>query len=325
MSSLPYVLGVDVAKKSLSVCLMNKDSQSIIREASLANEEQDIRQFLKAIPSDIGRSLCVAIEPTNTYWHLFAQMALSRKHKVVSAPPGPAKLFLRSINPRVKNDRLDAKGIALYASCMELRDYQPKSKVVCELEELLCLRRKLSESAAYYRQVAGTGAAGADIARQLLLTHKEQMKDLDSRIAEIMKAFEPAKRLIKVPGFGPVVTAALVARLTASEFRSSDSFVAFVGLDLKVRESGQFRGRRTISHNGDAEMRRLLYLAAQSAIKVKGSPFAQIYERHRSPERGLASTEAICVVARKMARTAWSMVRYGTEYDPARVLLDMRA
>lgn len=325
MSNLSYTLGVDVGKSTLSVCLMDKNTQSVMKEASLANEEQDIRRFLSTIPPNIGNSLCVAIEPTNTYWHLFAQIALSCKHKVVSAPPGPAKLFLRSINPRVKNDRLDAKGIALYASCMELRDYKPKPKQVRELEELLCLRRKLSEFHAYYYQTAKSDLAGADIANELMLTHKKQLKDIDRRIAEIMKAFEPATRLIKVPGFGPVVTAALVTRLTHNNFRSSDSFVAFVGLDLKVRESGQSRGRRMISHNGDAEMRRLLYLAAQSAIKAKGSPFAQIYQQHRSPERGLSGTEAICVVARKMARTAWSMVKYETEYDPARVFSNSRA
>ena len=325
MSKSLYVLGVDVAKATLSVCLMRQSDRAVLAECTLDNSEEKIRDFLADIEKDILKNLCVAVEPTGTYWYLIADLSLASDCKVVCAQPRYAKKFLQSLNPRVKNDRLDAKGIALYALSMDLNEYQPKSESVTELEELLSLRRKVSETVAYYKQFAKSSRAGADLAERFMASHKEMIADLDRRLRQALHAFEPAKRLVKVPGFGDVTTAALVARLTSIDFKNSDAFVAYVGLDLKVQESGEYRGRRRLSHNGDAELRRLLYLAAQSTIRSKGSPFAQIYQRHTAPERGLASTEAICVVARKLARTAWSMVKYNTEYNPARVFNDVRA
>lgn len=325
VSNLSYVLGVDVAKDNLSVCLMDRVSHMVFFEDRISNSEKDVVSFFSSLPADIRSSLCVAVEPTNTYWYLIAHEALRQGYQVVSAPPGSVKLFLRSKNSRVKNDRLDARGIALYASCMDPAAYQPKPEVARTLDQLLCLRRKVSETAAYYRQLAKSQVAGADVASRLLANAKEELRELDGRIKDILKDFEPATRLLKVTGFGTVVTAALISALTSNAFRSSDSFVAYIGYDLKVRESGKYKGRRMLTHNGDAELRRLLYLAAQSAIRVKGSPFAEIYKRHRESDRALSSTEAICVVARKMARTAWSMVRYQTEYSPDRVFTDARA
>lgn len=314
-----YVLGVDVAKDSLSFCLLTSATRQVVLEVNTSNSKRDVLQLLATLPVHNPRSLCVAVEPTNTYWHTVAETALLAGHRVVSAPPKATKLFLRSLSPRVKNDRLDAKGIALYAASMDLKAYHPKPPELRALDQLLCVRRKLSETIAYYRQVAATDSAAADVAANMLASSEAQLVELDQRIRQASAKLEPTKRLAQVPGFGPVVTAALVSRLLSISFKTSDAFVAYVGLDLKVAESGKSRGRRRLSHNGDAELRRLLYLAAQASIRAKNSPFAHIYQRHTAADRNLKSTEAICVVARKMARTAWSLVKSGAHYDPNRV------
>lgn len=323
MHNQPYVLGVDVAKETLSVCLMSALDHSIALEDEIPNNAAHIKRLLMGMPIDSLHSLCVAVEPTGSYWNCIADSALHSGCKVVSAPPRAAKKFLQSANLRVKNDRLDAKGLALYASVMELHDYKPKPESARKLDELLSLRRSLSLSITNYTDAASSQRAGADIAAQILATLKAQLCDLDKRIEQIEREIAPAKKLRTVPGFGPVVSGALASRLTTYDFKHSDSFVAYAGLDLKISDSGRKRGRRVLSKNGDPELRRLLYLAAQSSIRVKESPFAEIYKKHR--ERGLSSTEAICVVARKLARTAWSIVRFGTEYDASRVLLDRKS
>jgi hypothetical protein len=60
-----------------------------------------------------------------------------------------------------------------------------------------------------------------------------------------------------------------------------------------------------------------LYLAAQSNLRSKDSPFSAQYEKERA--KGLSSTAALCAVARKLARLAWSLHKHGTSYDPSRV------
>ncbi len=308
MQSTSYVLGVDVHKDTLAVCLMDRPSHTVLSEDSISNDDAGVKRFISRIPKDTLASLTVAVEPTNNYWYRIADAALVSECKVVPTPPGPAKLFLRSLNPRAKVDRLDARGIALYACCMDLSEYTPKPECIRQVEELLSLRRKISENIAYYKQVASSRTAGADVAASMLSASQAELHQLDLRLKQTVKQLEPASRLMGVPGFGPVTSLALASSLMYIPFKKSDAFVAYVGLDLKVHESGKFKGRRMLSHRGDSELRRLLYLAAQSTIRVKGSPFAQIYQRHLG--RGLTKTESICVVARKLARTAWSIVRF---------------
>ena len=66
-------------------------------------------------------------------------------------------------------------------------------------------------------------------------------------------------------------------------------------------------------------MRRLLYLCAQANLRSRdpANPFKQQYEREKA--KGLTTTGALCAVARKLARTCWSLERHGTRYEEGRV------
>jgi len=121
-----------------------------------------------------------------------------------------------------------------------------------------------------------------------------------------------------IPGFGEVTAPALAACLLDKQFTHPDQFVAYVGLDIRVSQSGRRRGQFGLSKHGDAELRRLLYLAAMSAgNSTHDRTFAARYEREQA--KGLAKTAALNAVARKLAKVAWSIVTHGTTYDPKRV------
>jgi len=59
----------------------------------------------------------------------------------------------------------------------------------------------------------------------------------------------------------------------------------------------------------------LLYVAAMSA--KKNNAWKPLFEHYRA--KGLSSTAALVILARRIARTAWSMDTYKTEFDPARL------
>ncbi len=96
--------------------------------------------------------------------------------------------------------------------------------------------------------------------------------------------------------------------------RSRDyGLVAFAGMDPRPRDSGTKRGQRRLSKRGPAEGRRLLFNAAMAGIK---SPvWAPRYEQCRA--RGLASTEALIAIARKMLRVAFTLYKTQTDFNPA--------
>ena len=108
-----------------------------------------------------------------------------------------------------------------------------------------------------------------------------------------------ARTLRAVPGFGPVTAAALAACLVDKQFTHPDQFVASLGLDIRVHQSGRRIGQFGLSKHGDAELRRLLYIAALGAAQSRDTTFATRYARpragqgpgqHRSPQRRRSQT-----------------------------------
>lgn len=120
-----------------------------------------------------------------------------------------------------------------------------------------------------------------------------------------------------VPGFGPVTAVALAACLVEKQFTHPDQFVAYLGLDIRVHQSGKRSGQFGLSKHGDAELRRLLYIAAVSAAQSRDTTFATRYAREQA--KGLPKTAALNAVARKLAKVAWSLIAHNSTYDPQRV------
>jgi transposase len=309
------MLGIDVSKATLSCTLLDAATRQPLWHHEVQNNARGVAQLLRRTPVEVAWVL----EPTGRYSHSVAQLARGAGRDVRLAPPKQAQLFLRSVNHRAKTDKLDAKGLALYGLACNLAPYPLKSAMQDELDQLLLARKGLSQSLcelqARQRELPRAAAALAPA----ITTLQAQLKAVDQQIAGLTRAPEltAVQELQKVPGIGPVIAATLVSRLTARTFTHSDQFVAYCGLDIRVRQSGQRSGQLGLSKQGEAELRRLLYLAAQASLRTKDSPFKAQYERER--EKGLASTAALCAVARKIARLSWSLVTHGTCYDPARV------
>ena len=80
-----------------------------------------------------------------------------------------------------------------------------------------------------------------------------------------------------MPGIGKLNAAALVTVFHRGAFAGADAFVSFIGLDICVRESGKFKGKRKLSKRGEAEIRRLLYCATQGARSYQ--PFDDFYQK----------------------------------------------
>jgi len=302
-----------VSKDRLSVCRWDARRACVAAAWEAPNTEAGVRELLAMSPAQEP----LALEPTGRYSELVVRQAQAQGRRVLLAPPRAAKQFLASVAPRAKTDRLDAAGLARYAASVSLQPFVLKEACMEELSQLLNARKLLALSLAGLRQQAGALPQAAEALAPVIQAMAAQIKALDRRLATLAKEQPAVRRLQAVPGIGPLAAVALAVRLKTTPFAGYDQFVAYVGLDLRVVDSGQHRGRRRVSHHGDAELRRLLYLCAQASVRTKGSPFAQQYQRELA--KGLARTQALCAVARKLAKVAWALVRTGAPYDPSRL------
>ena len=261
------------------------------------------------------------VEPTGRHGEPLVRAARAAGREVLLATPRRARAFLWAEQPRAKTDRLDSAGLALYGLGGRLRPYPLPSPAVDRMQQLLAARRGLSQSLMSLRQQRAALPLAAAALTPAIAGRERELAALDARIAEAGKAEELATAvatLDAVPGIGPVTAAALAACLVAKRFTHPDQVVAHVGLDIRVRQSGRRKGTLGLSKHGDAELRRLLYVAAMASTRcTRDRTSADRYARERA--KGLATTAALNAVARKLAKVAWSLVAHGSAYDPKRV------
>jgi transposase len=307
------MLGIDVSKDHLVCALLDPASKQLLWELTVPNSTQGVSQLLARTPE------CSAwvLEPTGRYSTRVAQQAQAAGRSVLLAVPRRAHHFLQSLPQRAKTDRLDSRGLGLYALAVPLRAYPVPTPESERLNQLLTVRQTLSADLARYQQQTRELPLGGELLAPVIAATQQQLKELDRQIAAAQAQFPVMGRLQQVHGIGPVTAAKVAARLASSDFSHPDQFVSFIGLDIRVRQSGKRAGHQGLSKHGEAELRRLLYLCAQASLRAKDSPFAAQYEREL--KKGLSKTAALCAVARKLARLCWSLHRHGTEYDPARV------
>jgi transposase len=310
------VLGIDVSKDKLDCSLVDADSEKRIWFLSFGNDKAGITKLLaKTDP-------CVPMvaEPTGPYTLPLAKQATAANRTVLLAPPRKARDFKRSLQSRARTDDIDSYGLALFGASRQLARYPIKSDAVEHLDSLLSYRKVLSSNITRMAaQAQSLPRVSARIRADLAVVRK-QLADLDKEIERVTKTtpeFEAAKRLDQAPGFGPVISAALASRLVHKNFDNPDQAVAYCGLDVVIIQSGKRSGQSGLSKQGDSELRRLLYCGAQAALRTKDSPFKAHYEREVA--KGHKHKQAICAIARKMLKLAWSLVRHGGNYDPARV------
>ncbi|MGH8196277.1 MAG: transposase [Woeseiaceae bacterium] len=114
------------------------------------------------------------------------------------------------------------------------------------------------------------------------------------------------RRCQAIPGVGSLTALAIVATYHRGQFRNDDAFIAFMGMDVRVRESGRFRGRRKLTKKGEPELRRLLFNAAmRGRQQAHWEPY---YLALR--DRGLSSTAAFVAVGRLYGESRFRLLNF---------------
>lgn len=121
------------------------------------------------------------------------------------------------------------------------------------------------------------------------------------------------ERCQAIPGVGPLTAMAMVASWCRGPFRNADAYIAFLGLDVRVKQSGRWQGRCRLTKKGDGEVRRLLYNAAmQGRRRPQWEPY---YVRLR--ERRMSSSAVRVALSRKLAKVSFALPQTGTPFVPA--------
>ncbi|MGH8714756.1 MAG: IS110 family transposase [Casimicrobiaceae bacterium] len=306
-------VGVDVASQSVVVACA---AQSFAPRR-VANEREALRAWLRELP--VGSRL--GMEATGTYHQLLADLGHAAGMTVYVLNPRDVKKYAEGVGRRGKTDRLDAQVIARYVAREhgELHAYVPRSAAAGQLEQLLQRRGKLvslqvglSHS---WRGVSGVTAevAALTAAYAGLLARVDRL--LDEAIAALPEVRAHAAQVRTIPGYGALGSVAVAHALQRLPFTSADAFIAHTGLDPRPCDSGATRGRRRLSKRGPPALRTVLHMCGMAASRT--AAWRPYYQRQLA--KGLSRTEAVVILTRKMARTAYGICRNHTEFDPTRL------
>jgi transposase len=143
-----------------------------------------------------------------------------------------------------------------------------------------------------------------------------RIHEIDTQITAWHKASPVSQRLAAVPGIGPLVATAIAATMPdPTVFRSGREFAAWLGLVPRQNSTGGKTRLGRTSRQGNAYIRRLLVIGAQSALfcskATKANPWVQTLLAKR-PRLVVA-----VALANKMARIAWALMVRQTTYQPA--------
>ena len=148
----------------------------------------------------------------------------------------------------------------------------------------------------------------------------EAIGAIDKEIAASVKADETAKRLMTIPGVGPVTASAIVATIQdAGAFASGREFAAFLGLTPRQNSSGGKERLGRITKMGDRYLRKLLVQGACSALgHRKGHNDALRRWASGMLERKTVKYKfklTAVALANKVARIVFALMTRGGQYD----------
>ncbi|BBP57252.1 transposase [Pseudomonas sp. St316] len=302
------IVGVDVAKDELVIYHAESD-----RLETILNTKAAIKKWLKALPAPVS----VAIEATNIYHQEFADLAYAQGCVIYMIGGYELSHYRKGVKVRAKTDALDARLLARYLNNEghQLHPWTPPSPLYCRLISLFRRRAALVQARVSLKQswanepllkTAFENQISAMQRLEVLLEKTIQTQLQDAGLGDQLK------RCMKVEGIGLLSGARLLTALQRGDFRNANAFIAFLGLDLRIADSGKKKGRRCLSKRGDPEARRLMHNAAMSARRT--AAWKGFYEALRA--RGLSTTEALVALARKLARVVFALLKNQSEYLP---------
>ena len=332
-------VGLDIAKSVFQVHGVDAEGQVVVQRRLTRAK---LIPFFEKLPScRIGIEACATA-------HHWGRRLGELGHEVKLMPPSYVKPYLK----RQKNDAADAEAICEAVTRPSMRFVEVKSPsqqsvLVIHRTRMTLMRHRIELSntirahMAEFGLVAPIGRLGlqslveivrdeADervpasgriylklLADQLDLVNRQAL-ETDRLILASARSSETGRRLMAVPGVGPVLASAMVASVPGPHaFRSGRNLAAWIGLVPKQNSSGGKERLGGITKQGNRYLRQLLVLGALAVIRyaerhgTRRSWLAQLMAR-RSPK------VAAVALANKMARMIWAMMASGEAFrEPA--------
>lgn len=335
--------GIDVAKKTVEVALDGPlplegrpAELATLPVASFPRSQEGAAEMAAWLAKQAGARyglpsarLRVVMESTGGYcielarW--ISQAAPGLEPAIVNA--ARAREFTRSLTPRSKTDKSDARALARLGTFQRPDPFEMPSEAQRALTALVrCREGFVSQRTALKNQLGGPGVLPevAKALEKMIDAFSKEIAKLDKKIAKAIARDEQMKAdaelLRTIPGVGPVVVATVFAELgDLRRFARARQLTAFAGLAPRRRQSGtSLDTGGPISKIGSSRGRRVLLPAVWAALRARGGDCFRL-RLERLLKGGKSRLQGHNALMRQMLVLMRAMLISGEPFDPARV------
>ena len=305
------VVGIDVSKASFDVAVYPTGECW-----SSSNDKADITALSQRLQKFAPR--LIVLESTGGLeLHLVSELA-ALSLPVVVVNPRQVRDFAKAVGKLAKTDSIDAHMLAKFGQAVKPEIRPLKDEQAQELTALLVRRRQVVDMlTAEKNRLQGVSSkrVRSDIVAHIKWLEK-RLKDVDGGLRKFIEA-SPVWRvkdkiLQSTPGVGPVLSLTLIANLPELGSLNRKQIAALVGVAPLNRDSGFFRGSRSV-WGGRAHVRAVLYMSTLAAVRCNPALKAfhqRLIEAGKKPKVALtACMRKLLTILNAMVRdqTAWSL------------------
>lgn len=305
-------VGIDVSKETLDVCLV---PEGTIRR--FPNNQIGCSELVDWLGEK--RPALIVVEATGGMEMAAVGMLAANSLPIVIVNPRQVRNFAKALGKLAKTDTIDALVIARFAQAVRPEIRPLKDEQTQALTALVARRKQLVDMLVIERN-------------RLLLSHvsirpaiqkhidwlKQQLdeidRDLSATIADSPLWREKEAILTSVNGVGPVIASTLIALLPELGTLSRQKISALVGVCPYNRDSGRYRGKRSV-WGGRSDVRSALYMGVIAARRFN-PVIKAFFERLR--HAGKPFKVAVTACMRKLLTILNVMLKTSQRWDSSR-------
>jgi transposase len=305
----PVYVGVDVSKDRLDVALSNGEN------FSFDNSSGGFKLLGKKLRAK--KPLCIVLEATGGYEAKAFQWLLAHSFQACCVNPRQVRDFAKACGKLAKTDKVDAGILALFGEKMDPVSRPLPPDTVQELAALVKRREQLHEmlTAEKNRLRLAPVSVRPSILR-IVATIESELNDTDKRARDVVENCPVLKEKVEVlesiPGVGFITAITLLSLMPELGSLDRKKISSLGGLAPFNRDSGKFRGKRSV-WGGRAKARRGLYMGA-----LVGSRYNPVLKATylRLQEAGKPKKVALVACMRKLLVICNAMIRDMRHWEP---------